>query len=1682
MAKTGFLVVIYQDVNPSSPTYNTTREERTQSEEFCPTSAEANWIEDTKYCELTENGMLTGYEITVYRDVEQLSSTYNQTKEEKELNLEECEADETAPNWQNIGDPFCRQKVYLPGGLMGNDGYMIQQQQDMNEYSETADEIREIETLDLTNCPLPNTLPEWEVIYEACHIVKQDGQLMFDGTKDVVRIDRNQYSPSWNNNVPETVNIEDLVNCPPDIEVQYRWVVVSGEYMCVGYDKHSVEKKQRSTDGETWVDVMPLQTRAGALIEANSEDCGYQPTIEYRWVVVDEQYICVDFDKHALEKKQQSSDGGTTWTDVTPTETRAGALIEANSEDCGYQPTIEYRWVVITGQYECVGYDKYAVEKKQQSSDGGQNWTDVIPSQTRTGSLIERNSTDCGYLEPQYRWVAISDTFVCVGYDKHQQEKQQVSYDNGTTWEDVVPANTRTGSLIEHNSDDCGYVPETVYRWVTISDEYMCVGFDKHTMEKKQQSVDGGTTWTDVVPTETRAGELIEENSEDCGYTDFTTFDCGIIFTDLNTNDHHFSTNSGARFELLSTQVNNANGLIRVNFRIHIKKDMSSYAWVVRADGGTMAANKYIGNVVKGQVITDYFEVPCGSYNFMLMIQETISDTTLQYAQSRLTYICNDCSETPVYTTRWVIDSVDYLCNGVDKYTLEREQYYQNDEWWYTSKEREGVLIESNSLDCGGTGNVYESQYLRTTALEDGTITFFVPDLLKTWYLFSDVYYSTDNGVTWNTSGVLDSEGNETTTLNVTAGQSVLWKCTADRMGLNDGRHQGCQFGGTASFNVDGNIMSMIYGDNFIGSTIGNRTYVFTKMFMNSKVVDASNLIMLKSVTTNGCYSYMFYGCRDLTVPPELPARALSEKCYEYMFYGCTGLRMPPVLPAETLVEDCYDHMLTNCSNIIYIKALFTTTPGTDYTNYWVQNVAESGTFVKNENATWDVVGYHGIPVGWVIQYSDGVPPIPMQYRWITDTETYECIGYDKYSVQKRQQSVDGGSTWTDVVPTETRTGSLIEANSEDCGFIPYMNKYLTVESLADNNDIIYTRTDGAYDLARTIYVSTDNGAIWTSKSSGYSTPTVLATLNTGDKLLIKGTNTAYGNVSKGNVISSTDRIIIYGNIMSLRYGDNFIGETAMASDAFVKMFSGNPYLISAENLVLPATTMATYCYYGMFWNCTSLTTPPELPATTLAANCYNSMFDGCISLETAPELPATTLVDSCYNYMFNGCTSLNYIYAMFTTTPSTTYTNNWVQNVAASGTFVKSNYAEWDVTGVHGIPTSWTVQYGGEPRYRWTTVTGQYECVGYDKYALEKKQQSTDGGQTWTDVVPLETQTGSLIERNSEDCGYIPPTPTGYETQYLTIESLEDGNIIRFGGTNGLQKTIQVSTDGGTTWVSKSSPNQYSTVTLATLNTGDKLLIKGTNTAYSNGSKSNKIKGDKRFIIYGNIMSLISGDDFVDNKTLTANNAFKELFKEGSYSNGSLVSAENLVLPATTLTNSCYSYMFSECIGLTAAPVLPATTLTNGCYSHMFSGCTSLTTAPQLPALTLANWCCWGMFDGCTNLVNIPSILPATTLAENCYANMFNKCSNITTAPELPAETAVKQCYYQMFYRCSKLNYIKCLAKNVPQEGEYSTEDYTSSWTDGVASSGTFVKNRYASWKSGTSGIPTSWTVQDAQ
>lgn len=75
------------------------------------------------------------------------------------------------------------------------------------------------------------------------------------------------------------------------------------------------------------------------------------------------------------------------------------------------------------------------------------------------------------------------------------------------------------------------------------------------------------------------------------------------------------------------------------------------------------------------------------------------------------------------------------------------------------------------------------------------------------------------------------------------------------------------------------------------------------------------------------------------------------------------------------------------------------------------------------------------------------------------------------------------------------------------------------------------------------------------------------------------------------------------------------------------------------------------------------------------------------------------------------------------------------------------------------------------DPQYRWTQ--SGTTCIGYDKYQNNIKEQSMDGGVTWTVVTPPEYSASTLIEVNSQDCGYIPPTVYTYS---ITIQGLVEG------------------------------------------------------------------------------------------------------------------------------------------------------------------------------------------------------------------------------------------------------------------------------------------------------------------
>lgn len=119
----------------------------------------------------------------------------------------------------------------------------------------------------------------------------------------------------------------------------------------------------------------------------------------------------------------------------------------------------------------------------------------------------------------------------------------------------------------------------------------------------------------------------------------------------------------------------------------------------------------------------------------------------------------------------------------------------------------------------------------------------------------------------------------------------------------------------------------------------------------------------------SNCYSNMFRDCISLTdVPSILPSLVLENNCYDSMFYGCTSLEKAPELPAITLVNNCYAHMLRGCTSLNYIKMMATNIEVGNPLSYWVYQVASNGTFVRNPNATWWVIGESGIPNGWLLE------------------------------------------------------------------------------------------------------------------------------------------------------------------------------------------------------------------------------------------------------------------------------------------------------------------------------------------------------------------------------------------------------------------------------------------------------------------------------------------------------------------------------------------------------------------------------------------------------------------------------------------------------------------------------------------------------------------------------------------
>lgn len=194
--------------------------------------------------------------------------------------------------------------------------------------------------------------------------------------------------------------------------------------------------------------------------------------------------------------------------------------------------------------------------------------------------------------------------------------------------------------------------------------------------------------------------------------------------------------------------------------------------------------------------------------------------------------------------------------------------------------------------------------------------------------------------------------------------------------------------------------------------------------------------------------------------------------------------------------------------------------------------------------------------------------------------------------------------------------------------------------------------------------------------------------------------------------------------------------------------------------------------------------------------------------------------------------------------------------------------------------------------------------------------QAAVDDKSLWHPYVALDDQL-HRIDWNGKEPGFI--------AQYLTIEILS-GTEMKIE-----RQDVFYSINGGEWIEGPSDPANF----LLSVNPGDKIRFKG----YNGGAGLfMHQKSALQHIAYGNVESLEYGDDFIGKKEIKNTAAFKDMFRT-QYATG-LQSIENVILPATSLTEDCYNSMFRGLgnSGLKIkAPFLPAPILTPGCYFEMF-------------------------------------------------------------------------------------------------------------------------------------------------
>lgn len=490
---------------------------------------------------------------------------------------------------------------------------------------------------------------------------------------------------------------------------------------------------------------------------------------------------------------------------------------------------------------------------------------------------------------------------------------------------------------------------------------------------------------------------------------------------------------------------------------------------------------------------------------------------------------------------------------------------------------------------------------------------------------------------------------------------------------------------------------------------------------------------------------------------------------------------------------------------------------------------------------------------------------------------------------------------------------------------------------MPNGGDITLTRNGNP--TAVVLEYSLDGGSTWTEWIEAGNVRTL--TLAAGGRVWLRNQSAASTGFSTSETdyynFAFTDTAYAYGDTRSLLCSRPFnavltdyvfvflfsycfslttapeLPAMSLADQCYAYMFLGCFSLTTAPEL--PAVSLKKGCYKSMFESCMSLTTAPELPAMSLADQCYLMMYDSCIALITAPVLPAMTLVDSCYYAMFSGCTSLNDVTMLATDISATNCLQNWLSNVAATGTLHTDSRLTGIPTGSpSGIPTGW-------------------------------KRVDVD---PWLNFEMPNGGTITLTRNGS---------PTAVVLEYSFDGGLNWSEWVEVNGVRTL--TLQA---GGRVWLRNTSPAS----TGFSASDTDFYKFAFTDSVYAYGDTrsllcSNAI--DAEIVNYVFCRLFYGCATLMTAPRLDAANIAQYCYAYMFYGCSSLVTAPELASSQTF--SNCYRSMFQGCTALTVAPVLKAQTVYSNSYRRIFYGCSSLNLVVLYATTASANLCTYQWLTG---------------------------------------------------------------------------------------------------------------------